>query len=82
MTRLAPLDGSEMPEMIAPLIDPDSLNRAQIAGRRCAVPNCRRPLIGKVFMIGRLPGGRPVLACRDCAPCVSYQRTEPATQAA
>jgi hypothetical protein len=79
MTRSAPLDG---PEMIAPMIDPDSLNRAQIAGRRCAVPNCRRPLIGKVFMIGRLPGGRPVLACRDCAPGVSYQRSEPATQAA
>jgi hypothetical protein len=80
MARSARPDAPDV--LSAPVIDPDSLSPAQVAGRRCAVPNCRRPLIGKVFMIGRLPSGKPVLVCRDCAPGVSYERTAPVGQAA
>jgi hypothetical protein len=80
MTGAAPLDGSGVAD--PPVIDPDSLSRSQLAGRRCAVPNCRRPLIGKVFVIGHLPGGKPVLACRDCTPYVAYQPSPPLTSQA
>ena len=62
---------------VLPVIDPYSLNPAQIAGRRCAVPNCRRLLVYRMTcQIGRLPGGRPVLACGDCAPEVRYECTQ------
>lgn len=55
------------------LIDPRSLTRGQRAGRRCAVPNCRRLLADLVYQVGRLPDGRPVLACEECAPGVCYE---------
>lgn len=51
----------------APVIDPRSLNQAQAAGRRCAVPNCRRRLRDLAYLVGNLPDGRPVLACEECA---------------
>ncbi|HEY3735675.1 MAG TPA: hypothetical protein VGL63_17360 [Streptosporangiaceae bacterium] len=57
-----------------PTIDPRSLTDAQLAGRRCAVPNCQRPLSGPVYKVGRLPGGRPVVACEECAGWVTYER--------
>jgi hypothetical protein len=57
-----------------PLIDPRSLSRRQRAGRRCAVPNCRRPFTqGRAARVGRLPDGRPVLACAQCAPAVAFE---------
>jgi len=57
-----------------PVIDPRSLTRAQLAGSRCAVPNCRRLLAPPAYQVGRLPDGRPVLACAECAPEVRYER--------
>jgi hypothetical protein len=51
----------------APVIDPRSLTRGQASGRRCAVPNCRRRLRDLAYLVGRLPDGRPVLACEECA---------------
>ena len=54
-----------------PVIDPESLTAAQRAGRRCAVPNCRRLLADLVYKVGRLPGGRPVVVCEECAPMIS-----------
>jgi hypothetical protein len=58
-----------------PVIDPWSLTRAQLSGRRCAIPNCRRLLGGPVRAVGRLPGGRPVVACQECAAGVAYGST-------
>jgi hypothetical protein len=69
MTRLSAL----------PVIDPDSLTPAQRAGRRCAVPNCRRLLADLVYKVGRLPGGKPVVVCEECAPMISLT---PCAQAA
>jgi hypothetical protein len=56
-----------------PTIDPRTLSPAQQDGRRCAVPNCRRPLAGTAYQVGRLPGGEPVMACSDCGPEVCYE---------
>jgi hypothetical protein len=53
--------------LTVPVIDPRSLTRAQAAGRRCAVPNCRRRLRDLAYLVGALPDGRPVLACEECA---------------
>jgi hypothetical protein len=61
---------------VMPVIDPRSLTHAQLAGRRCAVPNCRRLLAPPAYAVGRLPDGRPVLACPQCAPGVGYERAE------
>lgn len=61
---------------VVPVIDPRSLTRAQVAGRRCAVPNCGRLLAPPAYEVGRLPDGRPVLACPECAPAVRYERAE------
>jgi hypothetical protein len=69
MTRLSAL----------PVIDPESLTAAQRAGRRCAVPNCRRLLSDLVYKVGCLPGGKPVVVCEDCAPVI---RLAPSAQAA
>jgi RNase P subunit RPR2 len=59
-----------------PVIDPRSLTLAQLSGRRCAVPNCRRLLTSPAHQVGRLPDGRPVLACPECAPEVRYELAE------
>ena len=68
---------------VMPVIDPRSLTRAQLAGRRCAVPNCGRLLAPPDYAVGHLPDGRPVLACPECAPGVRYERAEePVTKAA
>jgi len=61
---------------VMPVIDPRSLTHAQLAGRRCAVPNCGRLLAPPAYEVGRLPDGRPVLACAECAPGVTYERAE------
>lgn len=53
---------------VVPVIDPKALTRAQRHGRRCAVPNCQRLLADLAYQVGRLPDGRPVLVCEDCAP--------------
>ncbi|HEX4060214.1 MAG TPA: hypothetical protein VHY58_04250 [Streptosporangiaceae bacterium] len=62
-----------------PVIDPQSLTPSQRAGRRCAVPNCRRLLADLVYKVGRLPGGKPVVVCEECAPMI---RLAPSAQAA
>ncbi|MGH3155697.1 MAG: hypothetical protein ACRDNF_03835 [Streptosporangiaceae bacterium] len=62
-----------------PVIDPQSLTPAQRTGRRCAVPNCRRLLSDTVYQVGRLPGGKPVVVCEDCAPMARF---EPVARAA
>jgi len=74
MTRTAALTSPVTHAM--PVIDPRSLTCAQLAGRRCAVPNCGRLLAPPAYAVGRLPGGRPVLACAECAPGVRYERAE------
>jgi hypothetical protein len=58
----------------AHVIDPATLTRAQRAGRRCAIPNCRRPLFrhDPEHLAGHLPDGSPVRVCSDCAPVVSF----------
>jgi hypothetical protein len=71
MTRTA-LASQMTPVM--PVIDPQSMTRAQLAGLRCAVPNCGRLLAPPAYEVGRLPDGRPVLACPECAPAVRYER--------
>jgi RNase P subunit RPR2 len=71
MTRGAALDARVTHAV--PVIDPRSLTRAQQAGRRCAVPNCGRLLTPPAYEVGRLPDGRPVLACPECAPGVRYE---------
>ena len=70
MTRGAAVDAPA--RHAVPVIDPRSLTRAQRAGRRCAVPNCGRLLAPPAYKVGRLPDGRPVLACPECAPGVAY----------
>jgi hypothetical protein len=79
MTRLAAIDAPVTNAPAVPVIDPRSLTRAQQAGQRCAVPNCRRLLADLGYLIGRLPGGRPVVACEDCASMVRF---EPSAEAA
>lgn len=64
---------------VMPVIDPRSLTRAQLAGRRCAVPNCGRLLAAPAYEVGHLPDGRPVLACPECAPRVRYEQAEERT---
>jgi len=44
MTRTAVSDATLTAVSTLPVIDPESLTPAQRAGRRCAVPNCRRLL--------------------------------------
>jgi hypothetical protein len=61
---------------VVPVIDPGSLTPAQLAGTRCAVPNCGRLLAPPAHQVGCLPDGRPVLACPECAPGVRYERAE------
>jgi len=57
-----------------PLIDLATLSPAQIAGKRCAVPNCHRPLLlGDSFTAGRLPDGRVVRVCVECAGAVRVE---------
>lgn len=64
-------DGPQAPERPRdlPLICAHGLTRAQLAGKRCAVPNCRRWLAWSRFsapqVIGVTVGGRPVRACHD-----------------
>lgn len=41
------------------------LTLAQLAGERCAVPNCRRRLAGPRTLLGQLPDGTPVYICDD-----------------
>jgi RNase P subunit RPR2 len=65
-----------------PVIDPQSLTRAQLVSSRCAVPNCRRLLAPPTYQVGRLPDGRPVLACAECAPGIRYERAENRTMKA
>lgn len=65
-----------------PVIDPRSLTRAQLAGRRCVVPNCGRLLAPPAYEVGSLPDGRTVLACAECAPVVRYERAEERTMKA
>jgi hypothetical protein len=74
MTRWAALDVRVTHAV--PVIDPRSLTRTQLAGSRCAVPNCGRLLAPPAYEVGRLPDGRPVLACAECAPGVRYERAE------
>ena len=74
MTRWAAVDPRMTHAM--PVIDPRSLTRGQLAGRRCVVPNCGRLLAPPAYEVGRLPDGRPVLACAECAPQVRYERAE------
>jgi RNase P subunit RPR2 len=74
MTRTAAL--ASRVTHVVPVIDPRSLTRAQLAGRRCAVPNCGRLLAPPAYKVGRLPDGRPVLACPECGPAVRYERAE------
>jgi hypothetical protein len=57
-----------------PLISPAFLSPGQISGRRCAVPNCRRPIfLAASFTAGVLPDGRSVRVCLECAPGVRYE---------
>jgi hypothetical protein len=79
MTRTAFLESSVTPPHITPVIDPRSLTPAQRAGRRCAVPNCRRLLADLVYQVGRLPNGHPVVVCEECTSAI---RLTPAVQAA
>jgi hypothetical protein len=79
MTRSAVRDAALACVSTLPVIDPESLTPAQRAGRRCAVPNCRRLLADLVYKIGRLPGGKPVVVCEECAPMI---RLTPSVQAA
>ncbi|HEY1915400.1 MAG TPA: hypothetical protein VGH27_07470 [Streptosporangiaceae bacterium] len=73
MTRTATLETRVTSGL--PVIDPHSLTAAQCAGRRCAVRNCRRRLVHRqTEAVGRLPDGRPVLACYECAPAVIFDR--------
>jgi hypothetical protein len=73
MMRTATLDAQVTSGL--PLIDPHSLTATQCAGQRCAVPNCRRRLVHRqTGVVGRLPDGRPVLACDECAPAVIFDR--------
>lgn len=72
MTRTATLEAPAASARTLPVIDPRSLNRAQRDGRRCAVPNCQRRLADLVYQAGRLPSGKPVLVCEDCAPVIGY----------
>lgn len=74
MARTAVLDAAATHAV--PVIDPGSLTLAQLSGRRCAVPNCRRLLPASACEVGRLPDGRPVLACRECASGVRYELAE------
>jgi hypothetical protein len=71
MTRTALLRAPVTPPHTVPVMDPQSLTPAQRAGRRCAVPNCRRLLADLVYKVGRLPNGKPVVVCEDCAPATS-----------
>lgn len=71
MTRRAALESPVTHAL--PVIDPRSLSGAQLAGRRCAVPNCGRVLAPPAYEVGHLPDGRPVLACAECAPAVRYE---------
>jgi hypothetical protein len=82
MTRLAALDAPVTNAPAVPVIDPRSLTRAQQAGLRCAVPNCRRLLADLGYLVGRLPGGKPVVACEDCAATIRFERSEEAALAA
>lgn len=72
MTRTVTLGAPVIPARALPVIDPQSLTHAQQHGRRCAVPNCQRPLADLAYQAGRLPGGKPVMICEDCAPAVDY----------
>jgi RNase P subunit RPR2 len=72
MTTAAALDAPATHAV--PVIDPRSLTRAQRASKRCAVPNCGRRLVPPAYAVGRLPDGRPVLACAECAPGVGYEQ--------
>lgn len=74
MTRTAVLDAGVTHAV--PIIDPRSLTLAQLSGKRCAIPNCRRVLAAPAYEVGRLPDGRPVLACQECAPAVRYELAE------
>lgn len=47
------------------VIDPRGLTPAQLAGDRCAVPNCRRRLAGPRTFLGETPDGTPVFVCDD-----------------
>lgn len=57
-----------------PRICASGLSRAQLAGRRCAVPNCRRWFrvsnSSSSRVIGITTGGRPVCACADHNPAL------------
>ena len=79
MIRTAVLNPPLTPPHAMPVIDPESLTPAQRAGRRCAVPNCRRLLADLVYKVGRLPNGKPVVVCEECAPAISVT---PVAQAA
>lgn len=72
MTRTAILEAPVVPARTLPVIDPRSLNHAQQHGRRCAVPNCQRRLADLAYQAGRLPGGKPVMVCEDCAAMIDY----------
>lgn len=74
MTATAMLD--QAVTHAAPFIDPQSLSRGQRAGRRCAVPNCRRRLGELSYVVGRLPTGRLVLACPECASGISFETAD------
>lgn len=74
MKRRAALDAQVTHAM--PVIDPRSLTHGQLVGRRCAVPNCGRLLAPPACQVGRLPDGRPVLACAECSSGMRYERAE------
>ena len=75
MTQRAALDSAVRHAL--PVIDPRSLTRGQLAGHRCAIPNCGRRLTPPAYRVGHLPDGRPVLACAECASgVIRYERAE------
>ena len=47
------------------VIDPRGLTVAQLAGERCAVPNCCRRLTGPRTLLGATPDNTPVFVCDD-----------------
>ena len=47
------------------IIDPEGLTVAQLAGERCAVPNCRRLLGDDKVLLGPTPDGTPIFICND-----------------
>ena len=50
------------------VFDPEPLTAAQRNGRACVA--CRKRWPRPRIRVGRLPDGRAVMACEDCAPVV------------